>query len=410
MSASVSFADLWESLLPIGKTDTGYRRYTWTAADMRCREWFTTHAAAAGLSVQTDRNGNLWGWWDTAAGPGRRHHAVVTGSHLDSVPDGGPFDGPLGVVSALAAVRLMRERGCVPTHPIAVTAFIEEEGARFGIACLGSKLMAGAIDADAARGLSDDRGITFAQAMEECGLDPEGLGRDDERLGMMDAFIELHVEQGRALAPLGCAVGLAEGIWPHGRWRFDFGGRPDHAGTARFDDRNDPVLAFAQTALAARVQAGERGALATFGKVNVVPGAVNGVAAAVHAWLDARAADEKMLSETVTGVRYDAQGFCDEHGVSLDVRQESATPVVSFDSELRERLAAVLERHGQGDVPVLPTGAGHDAGVLAARLPTAMLFVRNPTGVSHSPAERAERADCEEGVRALAAILEDLAC
>lgn len=407
MSGAVGtgFAELWASLLPIGKTDTGYRRYTWTAVDARCREWFATNAVAAGLSVETDRNGNLWGWWDTGAGPSHRHHAVVTGSHLDSVPDGGAFDGPLGVVSALAAVRLLRERGRVPTHPIAVTAFIEEEGARFGIACLGSKLMAGEIDAGFARGLSDDQGITFAQAMADYGLDPDRLGRDDERLGRMDAFVELHIEQGRALAPLGSAVGLAEGIWPHGRWRFDFGGRPDHAGTAQFDDRNDPVLAFAQTALAARVQAGERGALATFGKVNVVPGAVNGVAAAVHAWLDARAADEKMLSETVTGVRYDAQGFCDEHGVSLDVRQESATPVVTFDPELRARLADVL-----GEVPVLPTGAGHDAGVLAARLPTAMLFVRNPTGVSHAPAERAEPADCEAGVRALAAVLEDLAC
>jgi N-carbamoyl-L-amino-acid hydrolase len=326
------------------------------------------------------------------------------------VPDGGAYDGPLGVVSAIAAVRMLRERGFVPSQPIAVAVFIEEEGGRFGLACLGSKLLTGAIDPGLVRELADDDGVTFAGAMAESGLDPERIGRDDERLGQMAAFIELHVEQGRALEPLGAAVGVAEGIWPHGRWRFDFGGRPDHAGTARFADRNDPVLAFAQTALSARTQAGERGALATFGKVSVLPGAVNGVAAAVHAWLDARAADEKMLTETVTGIRYDAQGYCDEHGVSLEVRQESATPVVAFDAALRGRLAAVLARQGFGDVPVLPTGAGHDAGVFAARLPTAMLFVRNPTGISHSPAERAERADCEAGVRALAAVLEDLAC
>jgi beta-ureidopropionase / N-carbamoyl-L-amino-acid hydrolase len=399
----MSFAELWESLLPIGRTETGYRRYTWTEADVQCRAWFAAQAAATGLDVETDQNGNLWGWWDTASGS--RRHAVVTGSHLDSVPDGGAFDGPLGVVSALAAVRQLRERGSEPAHPIAVAVFMEEEGGRFGSACLGSKLLTGAIDPDVARVLTDDQGVTFAQAMTGAGLDPDRIGRDDQRLGQMDAFVELHVEQGRALGPLGAPIGLAESIWPHGRWRFDFGGRPDHAGTARFDDRNDPVIAFAQTTLAARVQAGLRGALATFGKVNVVPGAVNGVAAAVHAWLDARAADEKVLSETVTGIRYDAQGCCDEHGVSLDVRQESATPLVAFDLGLRERLARVL-----GNVPVLATGAGHDAGVFAARLPAAMLFVRNPTGVSHSPAERADRADCEAGVQALAAVLEDLAC
>jgi len=405
VSPSVKFAELWESLLPIGRTESGYRRYTWTDTDSRCREWFCAHATAVGLTVETDRNGNLWGWWDTDAGADRRRHAIVTGSHLDSVPDGGAFDGPLGVVSGLAAVQLLRDRGVAPAHPIAVAVFIEEEGGRFGTACLGSKLLTGAIDPGMVCGLTDDQGVTFADAMAGAGLDPDRIGRDDERLGSVDAFVELHVEQGRALGPLGAAVGLAESIWPHGRWRFDFGGRPDHAGTARYADRNDPVLAFAQTAIAARTRAAERASLATFGKVNVMPGAVNGVAAAVRAWLDARAADEKTLSETVTHLRYDAQGFCDDHGVSFEVRQESSTPLVTFDVELRDRLAAVL-----GDVPVLASGAGHDAGVLAARLPAAMLFVRNPTGVSHSPAERAERADCEAGVRALAAVLEELAC
>ena len=165
------------------------------------------------------------------------------------------------------------------------------------------------------------------------------------------------------------------------------------------------MLPFASTVLAARAAAAERGALATFGKVIAVPGAINGVSAAVHAWLDARAPDEDTLNETVTTVRSDGLGFCAEHGVSLEVRQESATPVVRFDPGLRKRIAGVL-----GGVPVLPTGAGHDAGVLAGRVPTAMLFVRNPTGVSHSPAEHAEMADCEAGVRALAAVLAELAC
>jgi N-carbamoyl-L-amino-acid hydrolase len=396
----MNFGQLWHSLEPIGRTSSGYRRYSWTQSDAECRRWFVDQATARGLDVAPDKNGNLWAWWG-AQGKG----AIVTGSHLDSVPDGGAFDGPLGVGSALAAIDLLRERGTEPARPVAVVVFVEEEGARFGLACLGSKLLTGAVDPGRARGLTDDRGVTYADAVTAAGLDPGAIGPDDELLSSIDAFVELHIEQGRGLEPMGEALGIGESIWPHGRWRFDFGGRPDHAGTARFEDRNDPMLPFASTVLAARRAAADRGALATFGKVIAEPGAVNGVPAAVHAWLDARAPEEKTLTKTVTTVRSDSQGFCEQHGVSLEVRQESATPVVRFDPGLRERITAVL-----GPVPVLPTGAGHDAGVLAARVPTAMLFVRNPTGVSHSPAEHAEMADCEAGVRALAAVLEELAC
>src|SRR5690242_17979413 len=127
----MSFAQLWESLLPIGRTPAGYRRYTWTSSGQECRDWFAAQAVARGLAVETDRNGNIWAWWDVS---GSRWHAVATGSHLDSVPDGGAFDGPLGVVSALCAVDLLRERGVTPVRPVAVVVFLEEEGARFGTA------------------------------------------------------------------------------------------------------------------------------------------------------------------------------------------------------------------------------------------------------------------------------------
>jgi N-carbamoyl-L-amino-acid hydrolase len=393
----MTFADLWETLKPIGRTDCGYRRYSWTRSDGQCRAWFITEAERRGLDVETDRNGNLWAWWG-GRGPG----AVVTGSHLDSVPDGGAFDGPLGVVSALTAVDVLKERGITPVRPVAVAVFVEEEGARFGLACLGSKLLTGAVTPDQARALTDAEGITYAEAMTAAGLDPAALGPDPDLAARVAAFVELHIEQGRALTG---PVGIAEGIWPHGRWRMDFTGVADHAGTARLEDRHDPMLPYAATVLAAREVAAERGALATFGKVIAEPGGVNGVSAAVHAWLDARAADEKTLLDTVTTIRSECLGFAREHGVTVSVRQESAAPAVSFDAELRERINAAL-----GGVPVLGTGAGHDAGVLAARVPTAMLFVRNPSGVSHSPAEHAELADCEAGVQALAAVLEELAC
>jgi N-carbamoyl-L-amino-acid hydrolase len=404
----MSFAELWREFEPLGRDPRtgGYRRYSWTDADAACRAWFTRQAEQRGLTVEPDNNGNLWAWWVPRSE--RREAAVMTGSHLDSVPDGGGFDGGLGVVAALAAVDLLKDKNFRPERPVVLAAFTEEEGARFGVPCLGSRLLTGAVEAQAARQLTDDAGVTLAQAMTGAGLDPDRIGPRDDLLGAVGAFVELHVEQGRALAPLGAAVGIAEGIWPHGRWRLDFGGRADHAGTARFADRSDPMLPYAATVLAARQAAARLGALATFGKVIAEPGGSNGVSAAVRAWLDARAPDEDTLRDTVTGVRSAAEKFSAEHGVSLTVRQESYTPVVRFDVDLRNRIATVLAAAGPPP-PVLPTGAGHDAGVLAARLPTAMLFVRNPTGVSHSPAEHAELADCEAGVRALAAVLEDLA-
>jgi beta-ureidopropionase / N-carbamoyl-L-amino-acid hydrolase len=405
----VSFAALWESLLPIGRDAVtgGYRRYSWTPADAECRRWFRQAAAERNLRASADRNGNLWAWWDVPWADSEA--AVVTGSHLDSVPDGGAYDGPLGVVTAFAAIDLLRERGKAPVRPLAVAAFCEEEGARFGVACLGSRLLADAIDPGRAGALTDSGGTTFAAAMTAAGHDPAALGPDPGLLAGVGAYVELHIEQGRALADLDAAIGVAERIWPHGRWRLTFSGRADHAGTTRLSDRRDPMLAAAATVLAARGAAARHGALATVGKLTVDPGAVNAISSSVTAWLDARAPDEARLHAVTGDVLTQARTAAVAHGVALDHAQESVTQAVEFDAALRDRMVAALAAAGIR-APVLPTGAGHDAGVLAAWVPTGMLFVRNPTGVSHSPAEHAEPGDCAAGVTALAAVLEDLAC
>jgi N-carbamoyl-L-amino-acid hydrolase len=407
----LSFRELWSSLLPAGLNAAtgGYRRYWLTGADAACRGWFAKAAAERSLRAHADRNGNLWAWWDV---PGRAIasgvSAVATGSHLDSVPDGGAYDGPLGVVSGFAAIDVLRARGFRPARPVAVTAFCEEEGARFGLACLGSRLLTGAVTPEAARELRDEGGVTLAEAMTGAGIDPAGLGADDELLGRIGAFVELHIEQGSALDGLGAAVGIALGIWPHGRWRLDYAGRADHAGTTRLADRRDPMLPYAATVLEARQAAAACGALATFGKVIAEPGGANGICSTVRAWLDARAPDQAVLDHMVGQIEATARRAAAAQGVEVSMRRESFTPPVEFDPELRARLARALARRGAA-APLLATGAGHDAGVLAARLPTAMLFVRNPTGVSHSPAEHADLADCEAGVAALAAVLEELA-
>jgi N-carbamoyl-L-amino-acid hydrolase len=333
----------------------------------------------------------------------------VTGSHLDSVPGGGAFDGALGVAAGFAALDMLRERGQVPVRPLAVAAFCEEEGARFGVACLGSRLTAGTIAPQAARELRDASGVSFAQVMAEAGRDPARIGPDEDLLSRVSAYVELHIEQGRELAGLDAEVGVAEGIWPHGRWRLRFTGQADHAGTAALADRHDPMLPAAAAVVAARRAAHEHRARATVGKVAAEPGAANAIAAQVTVWLDARARDEAVLRALAGDVLSAAYAAADEHGVDLAESQESVTPAVVFDARLREAVTSSLAARGIR-APALPTGAGHDAGVLAARVPTAMIFVRNPTGVSHSPAEHADMADCEAGIAALAAVLEDLGC
>ncbi|MBP2703810.1 allantoate amidohydrolase [Microbispora sp. RL4-1S] len=386
---------MWRDLLPVGRNAAtgGYRRHAWTPADADCRAWFEREARDRGLWYEADRNGNQWAWLgDPADG-----NAVVTGSHLDSVPDGGAYDGPLGVVSAFAAVDALRRRGAVAGRPLAVVNFTEEEGARFGVACLGSRLMTGVADPAAARALTDSGGVTLAEAMERAGHDPSALGRDDERLARVGVFVELHVEQGRRLAGTPHPVGVGSAIWPHGRWRLDFPGVADHAGTTLMEDRRDPMPGYAATVLAARESATRMGGLATFGRLRVAPNGTNAIASLVTAWLDCRAPDADTLEDLVAGIAAVAEA------AGAEITAESGTPLVTFDRPLRVRLARIL-----GGAPPLPTGAGHDAGVLASAVPTAMLFVRNPTGVSHSPHEHAEEADCLAGVSALTRVLTDL--
>jgi len=399
-----SFVSMWADLGDIGRSSEtgGYRRFALTPEDGQLREWFDQEAARRGLDRTIDRAGNLWAWWGDPEtdGPG-----IGTGSHLDSVPQGGAFDGPLGVVSAFAALDLLRSQGFTPRRPIGVACFGDEEGARFGVPCSGSRILTGALDPARARALTDPEGITYADAMAWSGRAPHLLAPDPEALARVGTFVELHVEQGRGLIELDAPVGLASEIWPHGRWRFTFDGRADHAGTTRMTDRADPMLTYAMTALAANKQARSRGARATFGRIMVTPNGINAIPSQVIAWLDARADTPRTLDGLVADVRNQASTRAKQDGTTVDVTVESSSGPVQFDVALRDRLAAALDH-----VPILPTAAGHDAGILsAAGIPTAMLFVRNPSGISHSPDEFAEPEDCAAGVGALADVLRELA-
>jgi N-carbamoyl-L-amino-acid hydrolase len=394
----MAFEEMWRDLSPVGRSASsgGYFRQPWTSAEGELRAWFSEECAARGLVVETDGIGNQVAWWGDGDQPG-----VLTGSHLDSVLEGGAYDGPRGVVSALAAIDTLRARGVQPGRPIGVSVFVEEEGSRFGRACLGSRLVAGATTWEEACELRDRDGVFLADAVAAAGLDPSAGLLSLDRVG---TFVELHVEQGRDLVDRDVPVGLASEIWPHGRWRFDFAGQANHAGTTRMEDRHDPMLTYAMTALAANKQARLADQRATFGRIAVEPNGTNAVPSLVTAWLDARASSDAALADLVASIERQAEDRAGRDGTALVVTPESVSGSVEFDADLATRLA------GLGGWPVIPTQAGHDAGILSdAGIPTAMVFVRNPTGVSHSPDERAETADCLAGVEALADVLAELA-
>jgi beta-ureidopropionase / N-carbamoyl-L-amino-acid hydrolase len=397
--SELPFEQLWLAIAEIGRDPAtgGYRRFAWTEADLNMREWFSGECATRGMDLIEDRMGNQWAWWgdpDRSATGG-----VVTGSHLDSVPDGGAFDGPLGVVSALLAIDQLRSDGFTPRRPIGVVNFVDEEGARFGISCLGSRVITGALSPDKARDLRDAEGLTMVEAMRAAGRQPEHLGPDPESLGRIGSFIELHIEQGRALIDLGRAVGIGNRLWAHGRWRIEIPGEANHAGTTRLSDRRDAMIGCARAVLAARAAAETHGSLATVGKISIQPGGVNAIARSATAWLDARASGETALRSTVAQIEDEVAGS------DAVVTEESWTPQTAFDEALVTRLANLLD-----GAPMMSSGAGHDAGILAnAGVPAAMIFVRNPTGVSHSPAEWADPEDCSAGAAALATVLAELA-
>jgi len=392
---------MWRELCPVGRDPVtgGYHRSPFGSAERECAAWYANQAALRGLDVEVDGQGNAIAWWrpEGVTGVG-----VLIGSHLDSVDNGGAFDGPLGVVSSFAALDALRDEGVMPNRPVGVGVFVEEEGSRFGIACLGSRLATGLVPPLRAQELTDARGVFLADAMTAAGLDP-ALGRST-LLDDVGEFVELHVEQGRDLVERDEPVAVASASWAHGRWRFDFAGEPNHAGATRMQDRHDPMLTYAMTVLAANKQARLLDARATFGRATVSPNATNAIPSLVQGWLDARGAQARILDDLVAAIERQAAERADRDGTAVTVLAESVSPTVDFDGPLTARIARAL-----GGVPAIPTGAGHDAAILqTAGIASAMIFVRNPTGISHSPAEFAETEDCLAGVEALTTALREL--
>jgi N-carbamoyl-L-amino-acid hydrolase len=399
------FLSSFGALAGIGRRAAGHRRSVWTAEEAAARAWFRARAADLGLTTGEDGNGNLYAWW----GDPDAAELVLTGSHLDTAADGGAFDGALGLVSAFLALEELQRRHGHPTTTVGIAAFVEQEGARFGVPTVGSRLLTGALRPEQVRILTDAAGVSWEEAMTAAGADPEAMGPDPDFLARVSAFVELHIEQGRGLVYEDQPVGIISGVWPHGRWRIDLRGSADHAGSARLEDRRDCAIVVATAVLAARNIAAELGARATIGRITLSPNSTNVVAERASAWLDARAPTDEALDELVARWTEAVQREAEQAGVAVVPTRESSTRGVAFDATLSNRLAACLE-HLDIQPTYMSSPAGHDAAILATEVPSAMLHVRNTTGVSHSPDEDAAVEDCLRGIEVLTEVLERLAC
>ena len=338
----------------------------------------------AGMTTRRDAVGNVVG----RHGAGER--PFVLGSHLDTVPNAGTFDGPLGIVAAIAVVERLAAGGPQPSCPVEVVAFADEEGTRFGTSYLGSAAYIGALD-PAWLDQVDADGTTLRDAIRASGGDPDVALETSppELLG----YLEVHIEQGPVLEREGLPVGVVTAIAGQTRARIVLTGQAGHAGTLPMDARHDALAAAAEAVLAVeRHGRAEPGRVATVGALTLSPNVGNVVPGEVRMLLDIRHADDGVRRRTAEGVRADVEGIAAARGVDADWTTRYETPAAVLDATLRGRVAAAVRELG---LPVreLVSGAGHDAVVLSRICPAAMLFVRCAEGISHDPRESVSEAD-----------------
>jgi N-carbamoyl-L-amino-acid hydrolase len=368
----ITAAELEERLAgldAIGRDGDGWTRLAWTAEDDAAGTWFAEQAESVGLRVQRDPAGNRWAvpsgegpWW-------------ATGSHTDTVRQGGRYDGALGVAAAFAVAASI-------DAPVAVISFADEEGARFNTPTFGSRALAGRPAPDVLDRVDAD-GVTLRDAS---GLSASDLDAAPEWRSRLRGFLELHIDQSMDLARADAPYGVVTALAARLRAIATLHGRADHAGTTPLDEREDALLAAARLILRANELAHPH-MRATVGRLLVEPNAPTTVPALVRVWLDARAGDPSALDAWLADL-----------GVPVEV--QSRTEGVEFDPVVRDAL---------GGSPSLLCFAGHDAGILAEHMPAGMVLVRNAEGTSHAPSEHVELSDAAEAASALARALERLA-
>jgi allantoate deiminase len=360
--------------------------------------WLT----AAGAEVTVDAAGNLRGLYPaTQSGPAR----LMLGSHLDTVPNAGPYDGVLGVLIAVALLDCL-EHQSLP-FAIEVVGFSEEEGVRFGTPFIGSRALVGRVD-DQLLNLQDQAGFSLRTAIENFGLNPAQLASavlSDEVL----AYLEFHIEQGPVLESLNYPLAVVEAIAGQTRMELVFVGRANHAGTTPMHLRHDALAAAAEWIVAVEHAAQKTPDLvATVGRVDATPGATNVIAGKVRATLDVRHKSDEVRQRTTDALIESAQQIVARRGLSLQSRTLLNQPAVAMDSYLAAEMEEAIRLTGSHPYRMV-SGAGHDAMILAEKVPAGMIFLRTPGGISHDPAESVDLADVAKAIECGLHLLDRLA-
>ena len=376
-----------------------------SAAMRRAHERVGEWMREAGMTVGRDNVGNLRGRYEGAS-PGAA--TLLLGSHLDSVRDAGKYDGPLGVMVAIAAVQRLHDTKARLPFAVEVVAFADEEGLRFSSTYLGSRALAGTFDpADLER--ADQGGITIAEAIREFGGDPSRIGEDAWRAGKLLGYCEVHIEQGPVLEARGLPVGVVSGIAGQARYLIRFVGMAGHAGTVPMHSRRDALGAAAELVLAIEAEAASHdGVVATVGQLTVQPGAVNVIPGEVSLSLDIRHPDDNVRVERTRHILERSKEIATRRSVEVSVELLGENASIPCAPRLVSLLSKAIEAQGTPAIQ-LASGAGHDLVPMSALTDVGMLFIRCKGGVSHNPAESVAAEDVAVAIDVLSRFLDLLA-
>ena len=345
-----------------------------------CHREVSSWMKTRGMTVSVDAVGNLRGIYPGAS-PGAPR--ILIGSHLDTVPNAGAFDGILGVVLAVGLVESLD--GLKLPFGIELIGFSEEEGVRFGVPFIGSRALVGRVDEELL-GRKDERGISVRKAIQDFGLNPNEISKAmllDDVLG----YVEFHIEQGPVLESFGRPLGVVEAIVGQNRLEFTFSGQSNHAGTTPMNLRHDALAAAAEWIVAVdNLAQRTAGLVATVGFVEAKPGATNVIAGEARATLDIRHASDVARTEALDELIRQAEDISAKRGVTVKWRTLLAQHAVAMDPFLAGQIEQAIQKSGC-EVHRMASGAGHDAMILAEKIPAAMIFLRTPGGISHDPAE-----------------------
>jgi len=390
-----------------GKAARGYRRLAFSDADWAARDYVIGLMRETGLSVRSDACGNVIG---RLAGRDGATPAVGTGSHVDTVPEGGNFDGVVGTVGGLAAVRRLATRGAL-TCPLEFILFMSEESSRFGFATMGSKAMAGLANPAAWGKAKDPDGRGLPDVFAERGLDIEQLGTAVRQRGELKAFVEMHIEQGPVLEEERLSIGIVEGIAAPTRLKMTVNGVAGHSGATPMGQRQDALVGASQVVLAvqaaARREAGH-GTVGTVGVLTAHPGAINVIPGRVEMMVDIRGIDGLSIGRTVAEVRAEAARISEANRTPVTLETLTADPPVPMDPAVIGTIESVCRRL-EIRCRRMPSGAGHDTMNMARIAPAGMIFIPCRGGISHNPDEYASMEDIMTGVDVLTESLYELA-